>query len=291
MRFSLGASSWIVMPRGHDDLALGDGGVGRRELRMRRRTEVFEVAATTLLAPRPLTLRTGPASTADSHPGTAGRGPPRRPPPGATAREAAGPPPHRHREPPPRRAADRGRRRVRGGRHCGDRTASRRERDGHRGAAGSDARRAGAGSDLPERAARRGRGRAAERPHRSAAAGAVPARRSTRARRARPRRGRGARRRDRGRLGQRRPGRAHTRCGAERGAASGSAGSDDGAARALCSGAAGTGFSGSGGGGGRRRLGLLDDRARSRRPSSRPAGGRGRPTGRRCSTSGSSRRS
>ena len=45
-----------------DDLALGDGSILRRELGHRRGTEVLEVATTTLLAPRPLTLRAGPAA-------------------------------------------------------------------------------------------------------------------------------------------------------------------------------------------------------------------------------------
>ena len=53
-----------------DDLALGDGSVGRRELRHRRGTEVLEVATTTLLAPGPLTLRAGPATTAGTTAGT-----------------------------------------------------------------------------------------------------------------------------------------------------------------------------------------------------------------------------
>ena len=64
VRLSLGASSWIVMPRGDDDLALGDRRVGRRELRRRRGPELLEVATTPLLAPRPLALRAGAPATA-----------------------------------------------------------------------------------------------------------------------------------------------------------------------------------------------------------------------------------
>ena len=47
-----------------DDLAVGDRGVTRRELRHRRRAEVFEVATTPLLAPGPLTLRAGATAPA-----------------------------------------------------------------------------------------------------------------------------------------------------------------------------------------------------------------------------------
>src|SRR5205823_10263130 len=70
----------------HHDLALGNGGVGRRELRMLGRTEVFEVAAATLLAPRPLALGTGTAATLIAA-STAGR--PAGRATGTTAREAA----------------------------------------------------------------------------------------------------------------------------------------------------------------------------------------------------------
>ena len=55
-----------------DDLALGDGRVGRRELRHRRGPEVLEVATTTLLAPGPLTLRAGATATAGTATGTTG---------------------------------------------------------------------------------------------------------------------------------------------------------------------------------------------------------------------------
>ena len=71
-----------MLPRGIDDLTLGDRGVVGRERRERRGTEVLEVATTTLLAPGSLTLRTG--STAVATPG---------PPPGPPR-----PPPDRHRD-------------------------------------------------------------------------------------------------------------------------------------------------------------------------------------------------
>src|SRR5205823_6326826 len=70
----------------HHDLALGNGGVGRRELRMLGGTEVFEVAAATLLPSRTLTLRTGPAPPLIAT-ATAGRAARRTA--GTTAREAA----------------------------------------------------------------------------------------------------------------------------------------------------------------------------------------------------------
>ena len=47
-----------------DDLAFGDRGVTRRELRQRRGADVFEIATTTLLAPRPLALRAGATASA-----------------------------------------------------------------------------------------------------------------------------------------------------------------------------------------------------------------------------------
>ena len=53
-----------------DDLALGNGRVRRRELRHRRRTEVFEVATAALLAPGPLTLWAGSPTTAGASAGT-----------------------------------------------------------------------------------------------------------------------------------------------------------------------------------------------------------------------------
>ena len=62
MRFSLGANSWIVTPREHDDLAFGDRRVGRRES-LRRRFELVAVA-TPLLAP-PLGRASGPAATGE----------------------------------------------------------------------------------------------------------------------------------------------------------------------------------------------------------------------------------
>jgi hypothetical protein len=55
------------------DLALGNGRVGRRELRHRRGTEIFEIATTTLLAAGPLALRTGPAAATRSASGAAAR--------------------------------------------------------------------------------------------------------------------------------------------------------------------------------------------------------------------------
>ena len=78
-----------------DDLALGDGRVGRRELRHRRGTEVLEVATTTLLAPGPLTLRAGTTTATGATAGTAA---------GTTAATAGpppGPPPGRWKPPPP----------------------------------------------------------------------------------------------------------------------------------------------------------------------------------------------
>ncbi len=55
-----------------DDLALGYGRVGRRELRHRRGTEILEVATTTLLAPGPLTLRAGSTASAGTATGATG---------------------------------------------------------------------------------------------------------------------------------------------------------------------------------------------------------------------------
>ena len=82
-----------------DDLALGNRGVGGRELRHRRGTEILEVATTTLLAPGPLTLRTGTTATAGTTAGATadhrGRHGHRRDRRGR--HRDAGPPPDRHR--------------------------------------------------------------------------------------------------------------------------------------------------------------------------------------------------
>ena len=119
------------MPRGHDDLAFGDGRVGRRERRCGLRAEVLGAATTTLLAPRPLVRATGTAAveaagtttaagTTAGATATTGRtatveataGDRRAPPPPrrTTAVEAAGPPDRRHhRGGPPVRPTGRGR--------------------------------------------------------------------------------------------------------------------------------------------------------------------------------------
>ena len=118
VRFSLGASSWIVMPRGTTISPSGTGASVGVSCGMLRRTEVLEVAAATLLAPRSLPLRTGPAATTgsrrrDHRPGR------RRRAAGTTAGKAAHRRAHRRRGRRHRRADRRGRRRRHRGR-CAD---------------------------------------------------------------------------------------------------------------------------------------------------------------------------
>ena len=323
------------MPRSTTISPSGTGASARGELRHRRGTEVLEVATTTLLAPRALTLRAGTTTTAGttatraatatgaaaSTTGAAGArppGPPRLkpppppPPPAAATATAAGrgakppppPPPDRGApEPPPVRGAPGEPGATRGPGGGGMRAH-------HPAAAGSGARsrcvarrrRATGGAGvraptLPVRARLRPPPRAAP-PVRGAGAGRgarvgsgmTPVDRTTRCAgsAAAPARGRPGR-----------PERASTSVGvavAVPVVAEAATGSMTGAARlggrlGVPASWTGTARRGLLGAALRRRARAPRRSARGGAPRRRRDGGRGRRGGRRCSTSGSSRRS